>query len=296
MLHPFLQLSSARRLLYLALIFLSASPLVLASVRQPPQHNMVMSSVDPDKDMSELNHHIAGGFLLAIGLCIIVSERYQSMVWLRWLAPILFIAVGLFLAAWSDSEIWPRGDLSWSWLIHHDAEARQHKLYALLLVALGLVECIQASRKHRRPWLNVVFPVLGVVGGVSLLFHHHSGEIVVSAAAAPSSLIQQIQSTAVQSANHMHDQGSAGHADSSSAERSPIHDAAGTAPGQPHQHHLTGPEARVQREHAWFAVVGFCVVLLKILSDSGKLRARMGRYLWANSVILLGLSLLFYTE
>ena len=261
---------------------------------QHSQHDIAVSPVDPNKDPSELNHHIAGGFLLAIGLCIIGSERYKSLAWLRWLPPILFIAAGLFLAAWSDNEIWPRGDLTWSWL-YYDAEARQHKLYALLLVALGLVECFQASRRHRRPWLNVVFPILGVVGGVSLFFHHHSGEIVVSAAGQPA-LVQHAQLNAVPSAPHRHDHGGSGHADFPSSPGSSVNHTGAITPEGPHQHHMTGPEAKIQREHAWFAVVGFCIVLLKFLSDNGKLRARIGRYLWANSVILLGLSLLFYTE
>ena len=292
--HPFLELSSVRLRLYLALVLISVSPLIPASIAQPPQHDMAMSPADPDKYRSELNHHIAGGMLVAIGLCVIASERYKSLAWLRWFPPGLFIAGGLFLAAWSDIEIWPRGDLTWSWL-YYDAEARQHKLYALLLVVLGLVELIQASHRHRRPWLNVVFPILGVVGGVSLFFHHHSGQIMASAAG-PSRVVQQIQFADVPSANHEHDHGATGHAGSSSSMGSSVNHTEGISAGEPHQHHMTGPEAKIQREHAWFAMVGFSVVLLKFLSDSGKLRARMGRYLWADSVILLGLSLLFYTE
>ena len=112
---------------------------------------------------------------------MIWSKNDKSRPWLRWLAPILFITAGLLLAAWSDSEIWPRGDLSWSWLFHHDAEARQHKLYALLLIVFGLVECVQSTPRLRKPWLNMVFPVLCVIGGASLFSHHHSGMAVVNA-------------------------------------------------------------------------------------------------------------------
>ena len=295
MLNPFTSLRSARSLLYLALVFSSLLPLALASIPQPSHHDMAVAPVDPDKEMSELNHRIAGGFLLAIGLCIIASERNESLAWLRWLPPILFIAAGLFLAAWSDVEIWPRGELSWWWLIY-DTEARQHKLYAFLLIALGLVECIRASRTHRRAWLNVVFPVLGVVGGISLLFHHHSGEIVVSAASRPS-VVQDAQVNTAPSGVHIHDHGAAGPPHSSSAGESRVNDdAAIAALGQHHQHHLTGPQAKIQREHAWFAMLGFCIALLKFWSDSGKQRGGMRKYLWANSVLVLGLSLLFYAE
>lgn len=295
MLNPFTSLRSARSLLYLALAFSSLLPSALASMPQPSHHDMAVSPVDPDKEMSELNHRIAGGFLLAIGLCIIASERNESLAWLRWLPPILFIAAGLFLAAWSDVEIWPRGELSWWWLIY-DTEARQHKLYALLLIVLGLAECIQASRRYRRAWLNVVFPVLGVIGGVSLLFHHHSGEIVVSAASQPS-LVQDAQFNTDPSGTHFHDHGAASPPHSSSAEGSEVNDdAAIAALGKHHQHHLTGPAAKIQRQHTWFAMLGFCIALLKFWSDSGKQRSGMRKYLWANSVLVLGLSLLFYAE
>lgn len=295
MLNPFTPLRAARSLLYLALAFSSLLPSAVASIPQPSHHDMAVSPADPDKEMSELNHRIAGGFLLAIGLCIIASERNESLAWLRWLPPILFIAAGFFLAAWSDVEIWPRGELSWWWLIY-DTEARQHKLYALLLIALGFVECMQASRRYRRAWLNVVFPILGVVGGVSLLFHHHSGAIVVSAASPPA-LARDAQFNTAPSGTHIHDHGAASSPHSSSAGSSQVNDdAAIAALGKHHQHHLTGPAAKIQREHTWFAMLGFCIALLKFWSDSGKQRGGMRKYLWANSVLVLGLSLLFYAE
>lgn len=294
-----ISLSAARSLLFLVLVLPSLLSLATASASPLTHEEVTSSPIDSNKEPSELNHRIAGGFLLAIGLCLIVSERYKSLAWLRWLPPILFIAAGLFLAAWSDIEIWPRGELSWFWLTY-DVEARQHKLYAVLLISLGLVEALQASRTLRRTWLNVAFPVLGLIGGVSLFFHHHSGMIVARAAgpsAPASSIVQQIQSDPARSTSHGHEHGDdhAGHPNSSpdSLTKGDTH----AVPEAPHHHHhLTGPEAKIQHEHAWFAVVGFCIVLLKFLSDSGKSGAGMRKYLWANSVILLGISLLVYTE
>ncbi len=294
----FTSFSASRTLLCLALLVFSLfTPSVMAVVSQLQQHDVTAQSVDPDKEMSELNHRVAGMFLLAIGSCIIVSKRYESFAWLRWLAPLLFIAAGLFLAAWSDDEIWPRGDLSWSWLIYHDPEARQHKLYALLLIILGLVEGIQGSRKYRRPWLSIMFPVLGIIGGVSLLFHHHNGEDpsnTAGRAVHPSVDIQNVRSNTASQAAHPpgHDHAGLSHSLSSSTQ-------AATSARQEvplHQHHLNGSEAKIQREHAWFAVVGFGIAILKLLSDSGKSLVRVPKHLWAYSILLLGLSLLFYTE
>jgi hypothetical protein len=72
--------------------------------------------------------------------------------------------------------------------------------------------------------------------------------------------------------------------------------AGGTPPGHPHDHHLAGAAAKVQKQHAWFAVAGFLVALFKFLYDAARPPARIRQYLWASSVIFLGLLLLLYTE
>src|SRR6476620_12140845 len=146
--HLFKPVNVSRRLLYLTIFYAAFSlfPLRLSATHPlSPASVMAIPESDPDKEASEMNHRIAGGFLIAIGLSVIYGNRRGSWTWLRWLPPILFIAAGLFLAAWSDDEIWPRGNLNWLWLFRNDAEALQHKLYALLLVILGIVEFMQTS-------------------------------------------------------------------------------------------------------------------------------------------------------
>lgn len=296
--HSFISVSASGFLLCLALMGSAFSPLALTSASEPPRQNLAVT-VDPNKAPSELNHRIAGVFLLAIGLCILGGERYQSLAWLRRLPSILFIAAGLFLVAWSDAEMWPRGNRGWSWLIYHDAEALQHKFYGLLLVAIGLVEGIQASAKYRRRWLNIAFPVLCVIGGSSLFFHHHSGHIEAAPTPANGQFIP-VQAAAHEHTHHPDTNGAAPSFSASASMESNISGNAhisGNAQGQSHQHGLmTGPEAKIQREHAWFALVGFCIALFKFLYDSAKPPARVRRYLWVNSLLLLGLLLLFYTE
>ena len=292
--------SSIRALSYLALLLsafvpwgLAAGPDVAAS-----------AAIDPDKAPSEMNHHIAGIFLLAIGLSVIGSARHRSLAWLRWLPPALFVMAGLFLAAWSDDEIWPRGNLSWSWLLLHDAEARQHKLYALLLIVLGIVEGIQAIPKLRRPWLTAVFPLLCVIGGTSLLFHRHSGSVSANTVtpSAPASAMaphhshhNQFGAGPLASAPE-HEHGAASGDPSSAPANLVKANATWAADEQLHNHGMNGVEARIQREHLWFAVVGFLVALFKFLYDSARPPARLRKYLWANSVIVLGSLLLIYSE
>lgn len=283
---PPLPLISTRTMLIilcLAVVFPAVSIFrVAAHPRNPAEFVVSSSAVDPDKEASELNHHIAGMFLIAIGLGLILSERFRKLEWLRWLPPVLFIAAGLFLAVWSDDEIWPRGALSWSWLLHHDAEARQHKLYALLLAALGVIEGMKLVPRLRRPWLKVAFPALCIIGGIALLFHHHSGEVAL-AKLAPASVTAGTSHHHHPPAAGMDNPSVPAAADSSSTSHS-------------HEHGLTGVAAKIQREHAWFAVVGFWAAFFKFLYDSARPPARVPRYLWANSLILLGSLLLLYTE
>ena len=72
---------------------------------------------DPNKPASELNHHLAGYALIAIGALVIAGYSSEKLRPLQLVWPFLFVAAGLFLAAWSDAEIWPRGNLSWRFLI-----------------------------------------------------------------------------------------------------------------------------------------------------------------------------------
>lgn len=297
--------------IFFVLILAVLCPLQLyATAPQPSSANVTSASgADPDKPSSELNHHIAGMFLIAIGLSVIWSKHDRSREWLRWLPPILFITAGLLLAAWSDSEIWPRGDLSWSWLLHHDAEARQHKLYALLLIIFGLVEYVQSTPRLRRPWLNMVFPALCVLGGASLFLHHHSSMAVAhangmdhsghhaSAVGEVNSNCQSASKTAPVNAQDDH-HGVAEHGASQlTAPCPPPFVQAGTSSiAHNHAHALTGSGANIQRQHAWFAIVGFCVGLFKFLHDVGRPPLRVSYSLWANSVIVLGILLLIYVE
>lgn len=305
------------------LILAVLGPLRLCAAPQlSPANIPAASGIDPDKPSSEMNHHIAGMFLIAIGLSVIWSKHDRSRVWLRWLPSILFIGAGLFLAAWSDDEIWPRGNLSWLWLLRHDAEARQHKLYALLLIIFGLVEYVQSSPRLRKPWLNMVFPVLCVMGGASLFLHHHSGMAVanangmdhsghnVSGARNINSDCQSAsETTPLNPQDHHHGipehpehgvaehgTGEHGAAELSHPCPSTLAQAGTSSVAQGHSHGLTGTGANVQRQHAWFAVVGFCVALFKFLHDVARPPVRVSYSLWANSVIVLGILLLIYVE
>jgi len=311
-------IATFRRLLMLFLLasLLSAVPSYLRALSAAEPHAAAADAsvlVDPDKAPSELNHHIAGLMLIVIGVMVICGHKFKELVFLQQLWPLLFILAGIFLAAWSDREIWPRGDLSWGWLLQHDAEARQHKIYAILLIAIGVIEYLRSRAKLSQRWAPWVFPILAIFGGVFLFFHEHGGSENPMGngdlhAAAVQMHSQEAQRTGSQSSaaisgghdseHHQHEHGTA---EVSGASLPAGHDVAAhdatNHSAQHHGHQMTTAMLNVRREHMWFAVVGFCIALCKFLYDANPLlRRRFSPYPWANSMILLGVLLVLYTE
>src|SRR6478752_2717976 len=136
-------------ILWLSLAGLGGFADSVIMVRVSGQHPIAsgpvsLASVDPNKAPSEFNHHIAGWTLIGVGSLVLASFFSPNLRALRYVWPALFLLAGMFLALWSDGEIWPRGNLNWAWLLHHDQEAGQHKIYALLLIAIAVVEYLRA--------------------------------------------------------------------------------------------------------------------------------------------------------
>ena len=264
--------------------------------------------VDPDKESSELNHHIAGWLLIAIGAMVICGHRFKALAFVQRLWPLLFVFGGIFLAVWSDREIWPRGNLGWSWLAH-DPEALQHKIYAFLLIAIGTTEYLRARAKLNRRLAPWVFPVLAISGGVFLFFHDHgSGEAASGNSVGHPAETQTVQvhlqhakeeqpaqPVADGNDHSQHQHGTAGAGGASTPGQQETH-ADAHQPAQHHEHQMTPAMLNIQREHMWFAAVGFCVALFKFLYDANLPRKRATPYWWASSVVLLGILLVLYTE
>jgi hypothetical protein len=296
------------RIAFLSSVLLLA--LALAVLTPPSLHALQTADLAAfsaaeaaEKAASELNHQIAGFALIAIAALIIAGLSSQTSR-LRFVWPFLFIAMGLFLAAWSDAEIWPRGPLPWTWMIGHDAEARQHKIYALLLIAMGLIEFLGARGKLTLRWQTWSFPVLAVCGAALLTMHSHGGTSGLPPGWQPSQGVPTsrpvgpivavlepvaMQDSASQDATHGHHH---------HGQSMPV--AAAETPATPsgHQeHHQMTPEMlRIQRQHLWMTIVGIAVASFKFLADGRFLRNRAVPYLWPAAMAVLGVLLLFYRE
>ncbi len=130
-----------------------------------------------DKKESEFNHHLAGFFVILAGVFILAEGMlHQRWSFLRFVWPSCFLLSGLFLVVFSDTELWPFGPQRWWYGLTHNLEDLQHKTFAVILLALGLLEVQRARGILKSAWAAWVFPVLAFCGSVMLLFHeHHSG-------------------------------------------------------------------------------------------------------------------------
>ena len=266
------------------------------------------SGQDPDKPASELNHHLAGYALIAIGMFVIAGRSSSRLRPLQYVWPFLFVAAGLFLAAWSDKEIWPRGNLSWTWLIHHDAEARQHKIYAVLLMVMGIIEYLRVNAKLNRFWRIWGFPALALTGIVLLLFHDHTAASGASSPEARNYMVYPLLDGTTKamasenpSAQAVHDHRMMHSSAPPEGQRIRLEAVGNEAMNMHHevnghQHHMTAAMVKVEHQHLWFAVVGFCAVLFKVIYDTKIWRGSIVPFLWPTSVAVLGILLVFYTE
>ena len=94
-----------------------------------------------DKQESEFNHHLAGLFIVAVGMLILGQERLAR----RWPSakyawPLCFLVAGLFVLLFSDTEIWPWGTQSLYYALTHNPEDVQHKVFALILILVAWFE------------------------------------------------------------------------------------------------------------------------------------------------------------
>jgi hypothetical protein len=286
---------------------LSSQPAGILSSAETSVAHRASSEQDPDKPASELNHHLVGCALIAIGMLVIAGQSSERWRPLQYVWPFLFIAGGLFLAAWSDNEIWPRGNLSWTWLIHHDAEARQHKIYAVLLIVMGIIEYLRVNAKLNRFWQTWTFPMLALTGAALLLFHDHTAGSGASSPEARKYVVYWLadrtsKSSVSESPSDLlpHDHrmmAASAPPDAHQAQlQAAVHEGTDSHNGNGQPHRMTPAMAKVEREHLWFALVGVFVVLFKVILDNTIWRRSFVPFLWPSCVAVLGMLLVLYTE
>ncbi|HEU5321669.1 MAG TPA: hypothetical protein VFX28_12745, partial [Methylomirabilota bacterium] len=127
---------------------------------------------------SELSHRAAGAILLLLaGLVAWETRRPRPLPW-SVLPAAVWIAFGLYLAASADPESWPWGPRPFA-EIFADPLVLQHKLLALIPLAIGVLGALRAAGRLAPAATRRVLGALGVLGGLSLFLHFHEGRLHV---------------------------------------------------------------------------------------------------------------------
>ena len=125
---------------------------------------------------SELTHRMSGVILLVLGAVTIwESWRPRRFPWNAASAP-LWVAFGVYLIPSSDPESWPYGPQRFT-EIFEDPLVLQHKLLALLPIAIGTIVLLRGSGRLASRRLARALAGLAIAGGLTLFFHFHDGRI-----------------------------------------------------------------------------------------------------------------------
>lgn len=143
-----------------------------------PENPVLAAKHLADKHESEFNHRLAGSFVIVAGIFIFL-ESYLAKRWpfMGYVWPMCFIAAGLFVLIFSDTEIWPFGSQTPWYALTHNLEDLQHKVFSIILLAIGYVEFQKACGRLKTQWATWFFPVVAVAGAILLLFHVHGGDM-----------------------------------------------------------------------------------------------------------------------
>ncbi len=300
----------------------------------PPEmgHHMNRSE---EQAMSELNHRIAGGCLIAIGLAALVGNRSERFAALQKVWPFFFIMPGVLLIFFSDAEVWPMGPQSWLYMARHNLQAVQHKLAAVVMILIGSLE-FQRARGKLRPFVATWgFPVMAVLGASILFIHPH---IVAAGDAPPPVAAAQPASAASADAVHAeHHHEAAAPAGAPAKKVAGPHEdmdhaamdhEAGPAKRTEHDAHAEHPAAataaasapatmqaapehaghqggshdqhteheKVRIQHLYFSLTGFAIALTKLLYDGRFWKTGLASAAWPSLLCVLGALLVFYGE
>ncbi|BFU95158.1 MAG: conserved membrane protein of unknown function [Nitrospira sp.] len=124
---------------------------------------------------SERNHHVAGLFVVLIGLAELCHvSRRAVLSWARFVTPAAMLTTGLFLMIWSDHEAWPIGSLTFAQsFFGQESEIVQHKVFGLASLTVGWIELIRRLGGLRPAWWMAPFPLMAIIGGLMLFAHSH---------------------------------------------------------------------------------------------------------------------------
>jgi hypothetical protein len=210
-----------------------------------------------DNVWSIFNHRVSGWFLVVWGLgAFVAGMEWPRRTWRRYVGPMALFGLAEFLFFRNDPEAWPVGPISLRASLH-DPENLQHMIFLLLIILIALVELLRAADRLPPLAAKYALPTLGTFGAVYLFFHKHGG-------AAMAGMMNRGQEPGNSAAANMHQ--------------------------------MMASMSLVRYEHLWISIIGFGLVVAKLLGDTGHVKGRWGTALWPVFAILLGAYLTGYVE
>jgi hypothetical protein len=122
---------------------------------------------------SQMNHRVAGTFLVALAALTLWGLLRPTRVPA---AAVLWIVFGLYLFVSSDPEAWPLGPRRFA-EIFEDSLVVQHKLLALIPIALGVADLARRADVLSARTAALSVALLTAVGGGALFYHDHEGGV-----------------------------------------------------------------------------------------------------------------------
>jgi putative copper resistance protein D len=119
---------------------------------------------------SNYSHNVAGLILLGMSMVALAGAIARPGGWRHWPLGFIALAAFVYLRASANEGTWPFGPVP-LWTI--DAEGLQHRIAAVLVLALGVLEWRARTHPEGRR-LPYVFPALAAAGAVLLLTHSHA--------------------------------------------------------------------------------------------------------------------------
>ena len=142
-----------------------------SKLEEMPLADRYAPRTDADRAWSEFNHHVAGLFVLTMGLLAVLSTNGRVRWTRQW--PLLFLGLAAVLVVRNDPGDWPLGPRSF-WQGMAAPEVLQHRVFMLLVVVFAVFEWMVRSGRLAARRCALVFPLVCVVGGALLLTHSHA--------------------------------------------------------------------------------------------------------------------------
>ncbi|MFQ5848617.1 MAG: hypothetical protein ACE5IQ_13220 [Candidatus Methylomirabilales bacterium] len=139
----------------------------------PPDGVSTWDEWEYDTAYSTFNHNLSGYILLCIGALMLIGVAGQRRFpWMIQLWPVVMIILGLVVIYRSDPHAWPYG-VQGFWESLADRKIFEHKLSALIVLIMGIVEWLRARQTLTHWAWGMIFPLLAIGGGIVLYGHVH---------------------------------------------------------------------------------------------------------------------------